>query len=452
MNPFGEPVRFMNQLILIAIRDQALRDKIQIDLQSAGFSVRAAPGLGEPFPERSAGPMPCLALLEDPIEEKRLEESLDRLTALYPQVAIALVGSRDETARRALTYGGFAAIAPPIRREEIQLLARRADELRRARRCESLLDREAQRAIGECPIFGASHSMIRLLEKVEQVATLDTAVLIRGEPGTGKEVIARALHAQSAQRNAPFASLSASNQSVKKIEAQLLGRHRQPHRPSGPPRRGLLEDSCPGTLFIDGVFSLPLALQKTLAAAVLPKPPAGTFGIRLLASTNRRLESEVQENRFDAGLLSLLGATQLEVPPLRERPEDIPLLANHFVARACARLGRPTLPLRDDALDRLVQYSWPGNIRELKNVMEAACHRPPGDFIDADILRDYLADPPSRAAEGPLSLRHARRVAERSAIQRALAATQGNRTHAARRLDISPRSLLYKIKEFGLRD
>lgn len=440
----------MSQLILIALRDPALRDKIQIDLQSAGFSVRTASDLDRLLPENPAGPVPVLALLENPTEEKRLEESLGRLAGFYPQVAVALVGPREETARRALKYGCFAAIDPPLRREEVELLARRADALHRARRCESLLDRENQRAIGDCPVFGASEAMIRLLEKVEQVATLDTAVLITGEPGTGKEVIARALHAQSAQRNAPFTLLAASTGSIEKIETELLGRHRQANRHPRPPRRGLLEDTQPGTLFIDGIASLPLALQKSLAASLLLDPRGAAFGIRLLASSNRSLESDVQEKRFDEGLFSLIHSTSLEVPPLRKRPEDVPLLANHFVTRACTRLSRPPLPLRDDALDRLVGYAWPGNVRELKNVMETACYQPLGDSIDAGRLQDLLVEPLSE--ERPLSLRHARRAAERSAIQRALAATQGNRTHAARRLSISPRSLLYKIKEFEIRD
>ena len=231
---------------------------------------------------------------------------------------------------------------------------------------------------------------------------------------------------------------------------ELLGRHRQENRLPRQPRRGLLEDTRPGTLFIDGIASLPLALQKSLTASLLMEPRNTAFGIRLLASSHRSLETDVQEKRLDEELFSLLHSTSLEVPPLRKRLEDIPLLANHFVSRACARLGRPALPLRDDALDRLVGYSWPGNVRELKNVMETACYQPLGDSIDAGRLQDLLVEPLSEGR--PMSLRHTRRAAERSAIQRALAATRGNRTHAARQLSISPRSLLYKIKEFEIRD
>jgi two-component system response regulator AtoC len=280
--------------------------------------------------------------------------------------------------------------------------------------------------------------MIDLLEAIERLASEDTPVLFLGEPGTGKESLARVLHAQSSRRSAPFLALDARD------------------REAAWDRIALAEG---GTLFVDGVDALPPEAQRTLLGALrdgeleLPddaKPRR--IDLRVLAATTRPLAPRVSGGRFDAELADALGEGVLPVPALRERREDRPLLLDHLLARAAAGLARPRPSISSDALSRVMTYAWPGNLRELecaavRGVMRAAA--------GALTVRD-LPDEIARAVHGPaadsLALKPARKDFEADWIRRALRVSGGNRTHAARLLEISHRALLYKLKEFGIAD
>jgi two-component system response regulator AtoC len=178
-----------------------------------------------------------------------------------------------------------------------------------------------------------------------------------------------------------------------------------------------------------------------------------TVDVRVIAATARQLEAEVAAGRFREDLFYRLNVVQLEVPPLRERPRDVPLLADHFIAHFRAALGKPVRGISDDALERLVAYRWPGNVRELENVIERAVILAEGETLGLrELPQNVVAAEEAGAAAGDLSLKRARRAAEMDAIRRALRATNGNRTHAARLLRISHRALLYKLKEYAIRD
>jgi len=274
-------------------------------------------------------------------------------------------------------------------------------------------------------------------------------------------VLARAIHAQSPRRDAPFVAVNCGAISENLLESELFGHAKGAFTGADRHRRGLFAEADTGSLFLDEIGELPTALQVKLLRALQEEEirPVGeskprSVDVRVIAATARNLEEDVAQARFREDLFYRLNVVRLEVPPLRERPKDIPLLADHFLERFGRSLGKPRQGLADDALERLVAYSWPGNVRELENVLERAVILSDGGRITPRELPHNVLAPPAGAAPGAsdYGLKRARRAAETHCIRRALEATGGNRTRAARLLEISHRALLYKIKEYGLRD
>ena len=301
--------------------------------------------------------------------------------------------------------------------------------------------------------------MISVLEGVERATLSSSPTLIRGEPGTGKEAIARAIHAQSTRHEAPFVALSCAGVPESYIENEVFGRVRGDYSHSAPPRRGLLAEVRNGTLYLDELGALSPRLQTRLARALtiwaieIPnqdKPQE--IDLSVIASTQRDLTREAKAGRFDDELLALFNPETLTVPPLRERRQDIPLLADSFLTRLRENHGRPVHEISDHALEALTRYPWPGNLRELENTLDRATLLADGERIELRDLPEALQSDHSEMSDDVWALRAVRRSAETAAIRRALRATGGNRTHAARLLQISQRALLYKIKDYQLRD
>jgi two-component system response regulator AtoC len=304
--------------------------------------------------------------------------------------------------------------------------------------------------------------MIEVLEVMERAAGFKATVLLTGESGTGKEVLARAIHAQSPRRSEAFVAVNCAAIPEALLESELFGHAKGAFTGADRARRGLFLEADGGTLFLDEVGELPTPLQAKLLR-VLQEEEVRPLGdsksrrvdVRVLAATARNLEAEVAAGRFREDLFYRLNVVRLAVPPLRERPKDIPLLVDHFLAHFRDTLGKPVRGISDEALERLVAYPWPGNVRELENVIERAIILASADRIGLSELPQNVAVPqpgaPAAGRAGDLSLRRARRVVEIEVIQRALRATGGNRTHAARLLEISHRALLYKIKEHGIK-
>jgi two-component system response regulator AtoC len=271
-------------------------------------------------------------------------------------------------------------------------------------------------------------------------------VLLAGERGTGREGIARVLHAQSPRRGGAFVAVDCGRGSEREREQRLFGGGGYAPGPA-------LRDAHGGALYLEAIDALPLSLQPRLAAALREADAPGAserLDLRVIAATSADLEELVRRGALWKELYDLLRAAQLRVPALRERREDIPLLADHFIARAAEARGRAQLAITGDALDVLVAYRWPGNTRELAAVLERAADLADGDAISAHQLPGDLRRAPDSV--NPLGLRRARRAFEAELIRRALRATAGNRTRAARLLEISHRALLYKLKELEIRD
>jgi two-component system response regulator AtoC len=306
--------------------------------------------------------------------------------------------------------------------------------------------------------------MIEVLEVMERAAAFKSTVLLTGESGTGKEVLARAIHAQSPRREQAFVAVNCAAIPETLLESELFGHARGAFTGADRARRGLFSEANGGTLFLDEIGELPVSLQVKLLRVlqeeeVLPvgesKPRA--IDVRVIAATSRNLEADVASGRFRDDLFYRLNVVRLDVPPLRERPKDVPLLFDHFLARFSKTLGKPIRGIADDALAHLVSYRWPGNVRELENVVERAVILSPSDRITLRELPESVVSPVGAAGEPEpgrpsFALKAARKSLEADLIRRALRATEGNRTHAARLLEISHRALLYKIKEYAIRD
>ncbi len=315
------------------------------------------------------------------------------------------------------------------------------------------LEQEIQRERGTDEIVGRSRPLLAVLRKLELVAPADTTVLLQGETGTGKELLARYVHVHSPRLARPLIFVNCGAIAPGVVESELFGHERGAFTGAVERRIGRFELARGGTLFLDEVGDLPLEAQVKLLRALqegeVERVGGGTpirVDARVVAATNRDLEADVRAGRFRADLFYRLNAFPVRVPPLRERPEDVPLLAEHFMAKFRRKLGRPIGELAPESLDRLCRYSWPGNVRELQNVLERACVLARGDLVEVDPLR---ADGPGPAGAALRSLEEV----ERDHILRVLGSTHGviqGPLGAARVLGLHPNTLRSRMERLGI--
>jgi two-component system response regulator AtoC len=386
------------------------------------------------------------------------------LVRRFPDSTLIALSSRTEESGAAQHARSrpYDSLDRPLERSALDSALARAEDRQALRHKVRLLEREMSRAAGDCPIVAASAAMIELLEATERVADYRVGVLIGGERGSGREVLARAVHAQSPRRGGPFASAMCAGVPEARLHAMLFGHAAGAAPGDDRARDGLFLAADGGTLLLEEVGALPSALQVELLRVLLHEEvrPTGAakaraVDVRVIASTSQDLASRVAEGEFNRELLDRLCAARLDMPPLRARAEDIPLLVDHFFARACEATGKQLRAISDEALERLVAYPWPGNVRELQNVIERAVMLADGDVVVLSHIPENVASPPravDRERSRDLGLRRARKQLEGELIRRALRTTGGNRTHAARLLEISHRALLYKIKEHAIGD
>ena len=451
----------MAERVLIVDDDEALRESLELVLASEGYSVVAASCGTQALEQIEEHPVDVvLCDLRMPgIDGFELMPQIGRQLPGVPIVMMSAYGTED-LAVEAMRRGAYDYVAKPFQPTEVVLTLRKAHEREKLRKANELLQRDVQRVLGDRPIVAASQGMIELLEVLERTAAYKTTALLTGESGTGKEVLARAIHAQSPRREDPFVAVNCGAIPDTLLESELFGHAKGAFTGAGRARRGLFVEANRGSIFLDEIGELPQALQVKLLRVLQEEEvrPVGEtkpqdVDVRVIAATSKNLEEEVANGMFREDLYYRLNVMHLEVPPLRDRREDIPLLTDHFLAHFRTALGKAIQTITDDALERLTSYAWPGNVRELENVIERAVILADTDRITTQELPDNIVT--AIAGEGgttSYSLKRARRAVEADAIRRALRATDGNRTHAAKLLEISHRALLYKIKEFGLRD
>jgi two-component system response regulator AtoC len=450
----------MSDRVLIVDDDESLRESLELVLAAEGFEVVTA-GDGSEALGRIEASSFDVVLCDVRMPGMDGIELLPQLVRRVPGSTVIMMSAfgSDELALEAMNRGAYDYLTKPFRPAEVVLTIRKARERERLRRANQALRREVQRATGERPIVATSEAMIELLELMERAAGFKSTVLLSGESGTGKEVLARAIHAQSPRRNEPFVAVNCGAIPETLLESELFGHAKGAFTGADRARRGLVVEADGGTLFLDEIGEMPTSLQVKLLRVLqeeevrpLGEAKARTVDVRVIAATARKLDAEVAAGRFREDLFYRLNVVPLEVPPLREHPRDVPLLADHFIAHFRATLGKPVRTISDEALERLTAYRWPGNVRELENVIERAVILAEGDSITLrELPQNVVVADANEAAVTDLSLKRARRGAEVDAIRRALRATDGNRTHAARLLQISHRALLYKLKEYSIR-
>ncbi|MCS6798652.1 MAG: sigma-54 dependent transcriptional regulator [Myxococcota bacterium] len=366
-----------------------------------------------------------------------------------------------ELAIEAMKAGAYDYVSKPFKQDEVLLALRKAEEREQLRRENRALRAQLDAATRLDAMVGRSEPMQRLFRTIERVAAHRTTVLVTGESGTGKELVARALHRLSPRAARPFVAVNCGAIPPALLESELFGHRRGAFTDATADKRGLFEEAHGGTLFLDEIGELPLSLQVKLLRVLqegsvrrLGETRDVTVDVRVVAATVRDLQEEVRAGRFREDLYYRLNVVSLRVPPLRERREDIPLLVEHFLDSLAQRLHLARKTISQAALARLVAHDWPGNVRELGNVMERAVVLAEGDVIDVADLSEPLQpgrDRPIPAfLDDEISIKKAVRRLEAELIRRALERTGGNRTRAARLLEISHRALLYKIKDYGI--
>jgi two-component system response regulator AtoC len=366
-----------------------------------------------------------------------------------------------ETAIAAMQKGAYDYIPKPFRADEVILAVRKAAEREQLRRRVQSLEAEltALRSAGD--LVGRSRLLQAAIAVAHKVARHDSTVLITGESGTGKELIARLIHRASPRAEQPFVAVNCAAIPETLLESELFGHAKGAFTGAAAEKVGLFEDAHGGTLLLDEIGDVPLSLQVKLLRALqegevrrVGANASRTVDVRVIASTNRDLAADLVEGRFRSDLYYRLNVVPIRLPALRERPEDIPELAAHFLRRFAERLRLEPAGFSPAALRQLSAHHWPGNVRELENAVEQALVLSSGELIEPAHLPDSVRGEtptitPADSA-GDLSIKRQRESLERTLIRRALERTRGNRTRAAQLLELSHRALLYKIREYGL--
>ena len=325
------------------------------------------------------------------------------------------------------------------------------------KRRENSIEAEQRMIRGENHLIGESETMKDLSEQINRVALSDVTALITGESGVGKEIVAREIHRRGKYAREPFAAVNIGGIHEGLMESELFGHEKGAFTGAFARKQGLFELAGRGSIFLDEIGEMPQPLQVKLLRVLQERRIRRLGGnddipvnARIISATNRDLEALVREGKFREDLYYRLNVFRLSIPPLRDRVEDIPLLAEHLLKKLCFRMGRPLPALGADAAEKLRSYPFPGNVRELENVLERALiYRESGDIEagDIDLRRPGLPASPGAGGEnGAPSLE----TIEREAIRRALTRSRGNRTRAATELGVSRKTIINKIKIYGL--
>jgi two-component system response regulator HydG len=386
----------------------------------------------------------------------QLQLELKRVAPHLPVIIITAFGSI-QTAVESMKLGAFDYITKPFSNDELLLVVARALETRNLRQEVHRLRAELARSYGLPNIIATNPHMVALLEMLKQVADSAASVLLTGESGTGKDLLARALHFESSRREGPFVPINCAALPEALIESELFGHVRGAFTDARQSRTGLFAAARGGTLFLDEIGEMPMGLQAKLLRVIEDKHvrPIGAteetpVDVRVVAATNADPERLLREGRFRSDLYYRLAALTLAVPPLRDRPEDLPLLLRHFLSRASAEAGKTPPEVEPEAMACLMRYRWPGNVRELHNVMQTAVLLCAGNRLAVKDLPPRIAGTTTspkvtiaEAVDRRLSLDRL----EREYVRAILGSVNGNKREAAAILQIDRKTLYRKLEE-----
>lgn len=372
-----------------------------------------------------------------------------------PAVIILTAFGTVESAVDALQRGAFTYLTKPVNLNELRAQVGKAMEVMELRRENVELRRQIDRRFGFEDMLGETGEMQQLIERMRAIADTRATVLLEGESGTGKELVARAIHKNSSRASRPMVPIHCAALSESLMESELFGHEKGAFTGASHQRQGLFELADGGTVFLDEVGEIPLSTQVKLLRVLEAREFLRVGGIepvkvdvRVIAATNRVLAEEVEEGRFREDLYYRLNVVHVTLPPLRARAADIPLTARAFLDEFAEEHGKPKLELSKRALQKLMQYHWPGNVRQLRNVIENLVLFSTSNIIDVDELPEALMS--GQAGDLVVPLGVPLDQVERLVIERTLVSCGGNRTRAAEQLGISRRTLLRKIKELSL--
>lgn len=461
-SPWTSPVTSLR--VLVVDDEENIRHSTQLLLKREGYVVRVASDGREALEILTRNDFDAV-LCDLRMPEIDGFAVLDALRAqrVSSPVIVMSAYADVEDALRAIQLGATDYIAKPFRRDELLFTLRKTEERRRLVQENEALRIAARGGDHFAGILARSAPMRRVFDTIRKVADYRSTVLLSGESGTGKEMVARALHTQSSRSAGPYVTVNCGAIPENLLESELFGHIRGAFTDASRDKKGLFEEADGGTLFLDEIADLPLALQVKLLR-VLQEGEIRRVGdnrtraidVRVVAASVHELQDLVRQGRFREDLFYRLNVLPLRLPPLRERADDVPLLVEHFVHRHNQAMPRNHGPrvqgVSPQAMALLTEYHWPGNVRELENVIERAMVLADADVITVEELPEHIrlteGDVRALLRDDDLSVKKATRALETILIQRALKHTGGNRTAAARVLEISHRALLYKIKEY----
>ena len=465
--------------ILVVDDDRGLRQSLSMILQDGGHLPRLAPGGAEAL-ELVEGFGPDLVLVDyrmPGMSGLAFLEAYRKSGGEAPVIIMTAYGSMD-LAVEAMQAGAYDYLPKPFGADEVLLTVRKAEERESLRREVGRLREEvkAGRRFGD--IVAEAPEMLRVMETARKVARHPTTILLQGATGTGKELMARLIHSESARSQGPFVAVNCGAIPENLLESEFFGHVRGAFTGADRDRQGLFEAAGGGTLFLDEVGELPDSLQVKLLRVLqegevrrVGESTSRPVDPRIVAATNRDLKEEVEGGRFREDLYYRLAVVTLRIPALKDRPEDLPLLVRYFLRRHGDRLGIEVDGVDPLAMRALAAHDWPGNVRELENVLERALVLAEGDRLGLEDLPANVVGevwgrpegggpsftglsaertPVGSPKDEDLSVKRRAAALERDLIQKALHRTEGNRTRAAELLELSDRALRYKIRDYGL--
>jgi two-component system NtrC family response regulator len=448
--------------ILVVDDDESLRWVTQAQLQQSGYDVAAAANAASALEQLRNLPAD-LVITDLKMPGMSGLDLLKEIRAAYPEIIVIMVTAFGtvENAVEAMKAGAYDYITKPVNMDELRLIVNRGFENLDLREEVRVLRGSLDKKYGFENILGQSNKLLYVLDMASRAARATSTVLIRGETGTGKELLAKAVHFNSPRKDKPFVTINSGAIPKDLIESELFGHVRGSFTGAFANKKGKVELADGGTLFLDEIGELPVELQVKLLRLIqqgeiekLGAAGVSKVDVRIIAATHRNLQAMVEDETFREDLYYRLAVIPLEIPPLRERAEDIPELVEHFFLKAKEKQGRANLVLPTRMLPYFSAYTWPGNVRELENIIERIVVLSRGDEITLNDLPDFLRRERPAVEELHLVLPPngiSLEAVEKELIVRALEKFNWNQTHAAQYLDLSRKTLIYRMEKFGLR-
>jgi two-component system nitrogen regulation response regulator NtrX len=452
----------MKRHIFVVDDELDIRGTLAGIFEDEGYEVTSAPD-GRAALKMLDERVPDLVLLDIWMPGMDGLEVLAKIRERHPDLAVIMISGHGnvETAVRAIKQGAYDFIEKPLSMEQVLLTVRHVLDMQRLK-SENLILRE--RVESKYEIIGTSPGIQALKEQVGLAAPSDSRVLITGENGTGKELVARQIHMQSARREKPFIEVNCAALPEELIESELFGHEKGSFTGATGKRRGKFDVADGGTIFLDEIADMSLRTQAKVLRILQEQKfervggaEAITVDVRVIAATNKNLEEMIRQGTFREDLYFRLNVIPLHMPPLRERKSDIPLLVEHFVRQFCAGASLATKTIEPEAVSYMTDYPWPGNVRELKNIVERLVIMTPGGVVTVDDLRGTLKyGAPGEEGEGFESVidepswREAKQRFERAYLLRKLAENGGNISRTAEAIGVERTHLHRRIKVLGI--